>query len=63
MIFVCRFAKVPDDPPLGTGSIPDKDETSTSGSDTGSSSESDNSEDERARKLVLLQEQVNLFVK
>ena len=58
---MCRFAKVPDDPPLGSGFIPEKEETSTSGSDTGSSSESDNSEDERARKLVLLQEQVNNF--
>ncbi|KAL1131413.1 hypothetical protein AAG570_011030 [Ranatra chinensis] len=58
-VFEMRFAKVPDDPPIGIGGpIPEKDETSSSGSESGSSSESDDSEDERARKLVSLQEQL-----
>lgn len=55
--FCPRFAKVPDDTPIAAPQV--KEESgSESGSSSGSSSETDDSEDERARKLVVLQEQV-----
>lgn len=67
---LCRFAKVPDDPPAAQQPAPtttpgigmEKSSSSTSGSSSGSSSESEDSEDERARKLLLLQEQVFLHL-
>lgn len=51
---------MPDDPvDVGGTTTVVKEESSTSGSTSGSESETDDSEDERARKLQVLQEQVH----
>ncbi|XP_066904426.1 bromodomain-containing protein 3 isoform X11 [Halyomorpha halys] len=58
-VFEVRFAQVPEDSPTST--VPEKEEESTSGSSSGSESETDNSDDERARKLSQLQEQLRIM--
>lgn len=58
-VFEVRFAQVPEDSPTST--VPEKEDESTSGSSSGSESETDNSEDERARKLSQLQEQLRIM--
>ncbi|RZF48150.1 hypothetical protein LSTR_LSTR009839 [Laodelphax striatellus] len=59
-VFETRFAKVPDDPPgsmAGPGPM-DRSSSGTSGSSSNSSSDSEDSDNERARKLLSLQEQL-----